>query len=295
MIFPDNLFTDRQFMINPDFELYHYKNIDVLNVELHHHDFNEIYILLSGDVEYFIEGIKYNLTPGDILLINSKELHRPEIKPGTPYERIVLFIRPEFIISRNSEGANLSLCFESHNGGYNHLLHPEDKILITIKEVLIKIFTLLNSTSFGADILKELYITEFLVYINQCFLNNTKQKESTRIHDKFIEIIIDYVNKNIDNDLSLDLIAHELFISKYHLSHYFKRYLGISLHRFIKYKRLLIARSLLRADSSVTNACQKCGFGDYNNFIRSFKKLYGLSPKKFAKSSMQSNTKIEME
>jgi AraC-like DNA-binding protein len=280
-------------MINPDFELYHYKNLDALNVKLHHHDFNEIYILLSGDVEYFIEGIKYNLTPGDILLINSQELHRPEIKPGKPYERIVLFIRPEFIISRNTEGANLALCFESHYEGYNHLLHPENKILNTIKEVLIKIFTLLNSSSFGSDILKELYITEFLVYINQCFLNTMQQKETARIPNKFIEIIINYANKNIDDDLSLDRIAHELFISKYHMSHYFKHYMGISLHRFIKYKRLLMARSLLRAGSNVTNACQKCGFGDYNNFIRSFKKLYGLSPKKFAKSSVYSKIEIE--
>lgn len=295
MIFPDNLFTDRQFMIKPDFELYHYKNLDALNVELHHHDFNEIYILLSGDVEYFIEDIKYNLTPGDILLINSQELHRPKIKPGVPYERIVLFIRPEFIISCNKEGANLALCFESYHEGYNHLLHPENKMLNTIKEVLIRIFTLLSSNSFGSDILKELYIAEFLVYINQCFLNNMQQKESATIHNERMKRIIDYINKNIDDNLSLDRIAHELYISKYHLSHYFKYYMGISLHRFIKYKRLLMARSLLKADSNVTNVCQKCGFGDYNNFIRSFKKLYGISPKKFAKSSAHPNLIIGIE
>jgi AraC-like DNA-binding protein len=292
MIFPDNLFTERQFMINPDFELYHYKNLE-LRVDLHHHDFNEIYIFLSGNVEYFIEDVKYKLHPGDILLINSQELHRPEIMPGVPYERLVLFIRPEFIMSHSRDGANLSHCFESHLNGYTHLLHPDRKMLGTIKEVLIKIFMLLNSQAFGADILKELYIFEFLVHINQCFLQTMKQKESTRVSNTLIEKTIGFINDNIENDLSLDVIASELYISKYYLSHYFKKYTGVSLHRFINYKRLMMARSLLRTGANVTYACQKSGFSDYNNFIRSFKKQYGQSPKKFSKSSVHSNSIIE--
>jgi len=292
-MFPDNLFTNRQFMINPDFELYHYKSIEPLVVDLHHHDFNEIFILLSGDVDYFIDGRIYNLTTGDMLLINSQEIHRPIIKPDTVYERIVLFIRPEFILSHSAAGANLMLCFESKRKNYNHLLHPENKMYDNIKESLTKIFMISNSIEYASEVLKELYVTEFLIYVNQSFIKQYEKGRSAHIKNKLLDKTIDYITENIQQDLSLDKLADHFFISKYYLAHHFKKNTGISLHQYIKYKRLLIARSLLRDGLSVTETCGMSGFCDYNNFIRSFKQMYGITPKAFTKSEVYSQSRVE--
>jgi len=292
-MFPESLFTNRQFMVNPDFELYHYKSDEPIEVDLHHHDFNEIFILLSGDVDYFIDGKVYNLSPGDMLLINSSELHRPYIKPGAAYERIVFFIRPEFILSRNAPGANLMICFESNKKDYNHLLHPQDEMYDTIKETLTKIFMISNSSEYASEVLKELYITEFLIYVNQSFISQYRKTKPPRVQNKLLDKIIDYIAENINGDLSLDTLAGKFFISKYHLAHQFKNHTGISLHQFVKYKRLLIARSLLREGSSVTDTCALSGFGDYNNFIRSFKQMYNTTPKAYASSEVHSHSRVE--
>lgn len=293
MKIPEHPFTGRQFMINPDYELYHYRNMGKLEVDLHHHDFYEIYLFLSGNVEYFVEGKTYSLVPGDILLINCNELHRPEISPDTLYERLVVFIRPEFVMSRSSDGANLTACFHPLSKDGSHLIHPGKKMFALIKDVLAKIFSLQGSPAFGADVLKEIYITEFLVYINQCFLGGSAKLSPTEHADRLIDKIIRFIHEHIKEELTLETIAQSLFLSKFYLSHYFKQKTGIPLYRYIKYKRLLMGRSLLRSGYSVTEAYQECGFGDYNNFIRAFKELYGISPKKYSQSIPVSDSILE--
>jgi AraC-like DNA-binding protein len=46
-----------------------------------------------------------------------------------------------------------------------------------------------------------------------------------------------------------------------------------------------MARELLRENKQITEVCNLCGFGDYSNFIRAFKKEFGMSPKKYFKKN----------
>ena len=68
-------FDPRQEMLRPDFEIFHSRDTTLEAVDLHHHDFYEIYLFLSGQVEYRVEGSVYQLNPGDLLLISPLELH----------------------------------------------------------------------------------------------------------------------------------------------------------------------------------------------------------------------------
>ena len=60
-----NPYTKRQTMIAPDYEVYRYRSTYMNEVELHHHDFYEIYLLLRGRVEYIVENQLYRVRPGD--------------------------------------------------------------------------------------------------------------------------------------------------------------------------------------------------------------------------------------
>lgn len=75
-------FSTRQKMLEADYEAYRYRDSYLSEVELHHHDFYEIYFFISGKVQYTIESRQYDLKPGDILLISPLELHQPMIQPG---------------------------------------------------------------------------------------------------------------------------------------------------------------------------------------------------------------------
>ena len=67
------MFDPRQEMKQPDFELQYKRDSYLKDVELHHHDFYELYFLLSGDVTYTIESRLYHVLPGDMLLISVTE------------------------------------------------------------------------------------------------------------------------------------------------------------------------------------------------------------------------------
>ena len=82
--------------LTTSFKMFHLKDTSRREFHYHYHDFHKILILLGGDVTYCIEGRTYQLAPGDIVLVNAGEVHKPEIHSDLPYERIILYVSPDF-------------------------------------------------------------------------------------------------------------------------------------------------------------------------------------------------------
>jgi len=101
-----------------------------------------------------------------------------------------------------------------------------------------------------------------------------RQLESSPLISNVLQYIGDHYNEN----LTVENIASEFFVSKYHLSHEFSRVVGTSVYRYILLRRLLIARQLLSRGVAPGVVSANCGFGDYTNFYRAFKAQYGVSP-----------------
>jgi AraC-like DNA-binding protein len=145
-----------------------------------------------------------------------------------------------------------------------------------------------NSISFGSDILKKLYLIELVVYINKVFIETFGDDASSRINsNEKTDEIIKYIADNISSDLTLDHLSSVFYISKYHLVRLFKRYTGFTVHKYILEKRLVLAKSLLRDGKSVSETSLSCGFKDYSNFVRTFKRSFGVSPKRYSKQMMK--------
>lgn len=281
-------FTKRQYMVSPDFEYFHYKDHAAMEVDFHNHEFYEIYIPLSGRVTYLIEGNSYKPYPWDILLINNKELHRPVVESGQTYERIVIWVNPSFAASHSAGSTNLRMCFESPSHGGARLLRPASGMLEEIKSAVSRFEKACTGGLYGSDILKSTCLTELLVYLNAAFLETAGSgNEEDIIFNERISSIIQYINKNITEDLSLDILADKFYTSKYHLLREFKKYSGFTLHKFILQKRLLHARALLREGMSVSEACAKSGFRDYSNFVRTFRQEYGVPPRRYGYGTVQ--------
>ncbi len=272
--------------IKSDYELNHFKDWSSKAVPDHYHPYYEIYYLISGNVTYVIEGKSYELKPGDIILVNNGELHKSITKPATVYERILIYISPEFIARHVTENTNLFTCFEQRNGHKSNLLRPNLDMKDNIKNIIFKLEKLQSDKNFGDEILRDIYIIELLVYLNKTYLNIKREDLETDIdYDENIESILNYINGNLDNDLSLETVSKMFHIDKYQLLRTFKKNIGYTIHQYIHLKRLLLAKDLLSEDLSITEICSKCGFIDYSNFIRSFKKAYGMPPLKYAKNN----------
>lgn len=95
---------------------------------------------------------------------------------------------------------------------------------------------------------------------------------------------LEYVNVHMTEDISVQDIADTLNVSRYYLSHAFKKSTGYGLWNYVISKRLVYSQKLLAEGASVTEACYESGFKDYAHFIKSFTKTFGCSPKQYGKS-----------
>ena len=96
-----------------------------------------------------------------------------------------------------------------------------------------------------------------------------------------------YINNNIHQTISIADLASRFFISESYICRIFKATTGTTINKYITARRISIAKSLLAEGIGVTEVCEQCGFNDYSNFLKSFSKSVGISPKKYAQISHQ--------
>lgn len=268
--------------LNDNFKIFHIRDKKDIKFEYHHHDFSKIVILIDGDLTYYIEGKAYILKPWDILFVNKNEIHKPVVNPDKYYERIVIWLNPDFMAKYAQGNNNLLKCFEVAIKNNYNLLRLNMKSIDIIKNLIQDIQNCNNSNEFGSEILKESLFVQLMVLMNRLFLNSDKNRDIEDIqYDKTIEGVLNYINSNLENDLSIDTIASEFFISKYYLMRKFKNQIGSSIHNYVVQKRLILARSLISEGLSMSSVCSRCGFNDYSSFVRAFKKVYGVSPSNY--------------
>lgn len=271
-------FDPRQTMQRQDFEIFHYREPKPDEVEVHHHDFYEVYLFLGGEAEYWVEGRIFHLQPGDLLLINPQELHRPLLKSGAAvYERIVLWIDKKYLNSLSSE-VDLTSCFDSTLPTHTNLLRPTS---IQRSDIISRMGDLVREcygTDYGSRLCASGIFLQFMVELNRMALVSDNRFEEREHQSQLVSNVLTYINEHYNEDLSLENIATRFFVSKYHLSHEFTHAVGVGVYRYIILKRLLTAKQMLTDGMAPGEVYGKCGFGDYTAFFRAFKAEYGISP-----------------
>ena len=109
-----------------------------------------------------------------------------------------------------------------------------------------------------------------MVQLNRMALHTDGTQEDSQELSPLVQNILHHITDHIHEELSLESLAKEFFVSKYHLSHAFTREVGVSVYRYITMRRLLMARQLLSAGEPAGQVCRSCGFADYTSFYRAF-------------------------
>ena len=230
-------------------------------------------IFLSGKAAYHIEGKSYYLKPWDILLVNRHAIHKPEIDFSVPYERFVLWIRDDI------KSTELLRCFQKAIDRSYNLIRLDSDTQEKLKQLLYELEAALKDEKFGSKLLGSALFTQFMVYVNRIFLE--KQyifDKKSYTFDSQIASILQYINHNLKEDLSVETLSARYYVSKYHLMRKFKQETGYTLHNYIVNKRLLMARTLISNGMPVTKAAQESGFAEYSTFSRAYRKQFKTNP-----------------
>lgn len=266
-----------------DFDISHvtFQNPDRAGFELHTHDDRlEIILFIRGNCEFRVEGTTYEVKPYDIIIVHESEMHIMfQKKPIETYERLVIHVRRRFFYENNCEEflepflkrpLGVNNIIPSHIVRERNLQGVVSSIDAYIEENDSMIYTALKGKVF-----------EILYNLNRIA---TKREEVLINNDKIKDIIM-YINDNIKDDLSLDMLAERFYISKYHLCHIFKAHSGLTVTKYINRKRIMIVRELVMSGMSLTDASMEAGFGNYSDFYRAYVKETGVSPKNDLKGS----------
>jgi AraC-like DNA-binding protein/mannose-6-phosphate isomerase-like protein (cupin superfamily) len=283
--------------LNENFQLFHIRDQKNIEFEYHYHDFKKIIIFLAGRVTYLIEGKAYFLKPWDILLVNNDVNHKPVIDSAVPYERIVIWINPEFIGTQNNELEDITTCFRLSDKRSFNMIRLESGLQNQLQRLVNELEGAVKSQEFASGILSNALFLQLMVYINRIFLEEQYVVDKTALkYDEQIERILKYINEHLKEELSNDKIAEYFFVSKYYLMHKFKAETGYTLHNYILQKRLFLAKHMIRKGAAVVKTSEECGFKDYSTFLRAYKKLFGYSPKaELNKKKQKERFKIEEE
>lgn len=268
--------------LNEDFRLFHLKDSSGQEKDFHFHEFDKIVILISGKVDYTVEGTTYKLEPWDILLVRHHMIHKAAIDLSVPYERIIIYLDSAYV-ERFAPESGLMDCFASAEKRRYCLMRPDAGGVERLKEALERLEKTQGDELFGAQLLRGTMLVQLLVLINRIALSDNSREKNTSESGGKIAPALSYINENLTRELSIDDMAAMCYMSRYYFMRLFKTQTGCTVHNYIRQKRLVLAARLIREGMSASAAAAECGFSDYSAFHRAFTKTFRVSPGKIKK------------
>lgn len=125
-------------------------------------------------------------------------------------------------------------------------------------------------------------------------------RESNMYHESIVSELLDWIEHNLDQSLTLDTIAAKSGYSKWHLQRLFKSFTGQTLGTYTRQRRLTMAATELRlTQNSVLRIADKYQFDSQQTFTRTFKKQFKITPAVYRRldqwPSLGLYPKIELE
>lgn len=256
-----------------------------LNGTFHLHEGYEIYLFLKGNVNCYVEQQCFHMERGDLLVIRPGQYHRPAMLDYNNYERITLNFQDSVLKLFSTDATDLEAIFrEPAKEKVFHVRLSEEQLQQYLS-IIAKTEQLLVSEEFGSDVLIQSCLARLFVLINRAF--RTTGQSTFNIMPKLIRDLLRYIDSNLSEPITLETLEHEFYLNGTYISRQFKKHTGLTLRSYLLERRISHAKTLLTTDLSITEVCQRSGFSDYANFIRSFTKTVGISPGKYAKQQKQ--------
>jgi AraC-like DNA-binding protein len=263
------------------FEIYHDEPLQRNVITYHEHEYVELYFLTKGKVAFYADGKEFLLEPNDLFIIDSGILHQQIIEDYKDLNRTIIWINKNDVSMVESHDRDFFAFFRKlEKAGYIYI--KKDNVFTRNIYDIFEEFDLdYNKKSLDNPKLKFGQIQELISFIAKIFDGSTNNIQGAKTNNKKINDIMKYINDNLYEDISIDLLSAKFFISKFYLMRTFTNEVGCSIHQYIIQQRINQVKKMLSAGITIEEACFKTGFNDYSTFSKAFKKLVGACPRDY--------------
>lgn len=254
------------------------KNNNVTTNKSHAHDNTEIFFVFSGSFQEWIDGVLYDASAGDVIVINARQSHHHIINNSE--EPVILFFAGFYDYHFKGMEANHFLF-----PGNKPIFHTEGLIRQDISNICLKMISERYGNQVGQYFMQKTYLTQLLLLLMRQICVPSNQVSSSyhfETHHKsyVVSEIRQYLSDHYSEKISLDLIAKNMYLSSAYISKIFKEETGEAPINYLIKLRLEQARHQLESNdrTSIKAISTSVGYDDVYYFSKLFKKYYGVSP-----------------
>lgn len=225
----------------------------------HLHTFNEILYFVRGTVKYNVESESRVLSEGDLVLVRPGKYHFAEVNDQEEYERYVLKFPDSALPPHLAERLKKQSSFFGNVKKYGIIFNQLDSYV----------------DNFSTEDTYSLFVAELTkLLVMLC----KEQTVTATHHDDFIATLVDYVDNNIQETITLNSLAKHFNFSKSYISNEFRRTMKMPVMQYVRHKKIIAAHQMILAGEKKSVVAELFNFKDYSTFYRSYVKIIGHAP-----------------
>jgi AraC-like DNA-binding protein len=235
-------------------------------------------VTLAGRQDFFASGEFHKSYPGNIIAFNPGEVHDGQSGAIDTLQYQMLYIHPnqlEPLLA--SAGVKQSKDFQISASLLN------DSVL---RQHILNMALLIENTT-ANKLQQECALYQMAVRIAQrhggCHEETFSARKGRKV-DRLLLQAQDFIQCNLQSEMSLDDISEQANLSKYHFLRMFRQQFGITPHQYILNCRINRAREALESGVLLDDVVFDYGFSDLSHFNRRFKPIFGMTPKQYQQS-----------
>lgn len=268
-------------MISRDFEIYYYNDLTLSQVAVHEHDYYEFYMFLEGNVSMQMDKKMHLLKYGDLVVIPPHRKHRAVIHDQKkPYRRFVFWISKDFFAGLQELSEDYTYIMRYSREQDRFVFHVDDILFNSLQTKVLRLIEEMKTKRFAHMAYISVCVQDLILMMNRMVYEQNHPTGESEDHSLSQKVLF-YIEEHLEEPLTLEQLARQFYVSKYHISHIFKDNFGLSVHQYIIKKRLEACREAMLGNVGIAEICQNYGFGEYSSFYRAFKKEFGISPRDF--------------
>lgn len=239
----------------------HYFCSDQYAVRRQAYDSFLILYVVRGSGYCYLDGQRCELREGSLVLIDCYQPHRYGSDTGWEIRWI------------HFDGVMARAYYDAIVQSKQQIIAPRSTYSVT--RALERIYNMFDVEKRTVEAL----ISKYIVAVLTEFMLGEGQGDGRSEHTLRVEEVLGYINENLDQPLTLEMLAHRASLSPFYFSRLFKKEIGYTLREYLIRTRINAAKFYLRTTPlSLKEIAYRCGYGSDSTFCTTFKRETGQTP-----------------